>query len=907
MFADGRVWTEWMAGAFERITGYTLDQVNRLDGGYVALLHPDDRVQVNPTPPVLVANQPSIHEYRIITRSGEVRWLRDYSRTLEAGPEAGSWHILGAVQDITARKQAEAALSEREAQYRAVIETSADGFWVVDMAGRLLEVNDAYIRRSGYSRAELLTMQIGDLDAQETPAGIAAHIERVVRHGNDLFQSRHRTKNGVIWPVEINTSYWPIVGGRLFVFIRDIGQRSRSEALLRTRLHLSELAVQGSLDELMQAALDAAELYTSSQIGFFHFVAPDQENLILQAWSTRTLQVMCQAEGKGLHYPISQAGVWVDCFYTRQPVIHNDYAGLPHRKGLPPGHTQVVRELVVPLLRNGLVTAIIGVGNKPEDYTQTDVEIMQELASIVMDVVARKQAEDALRENQLNLKSLIENTDGSIWSVDTEYRLIVGNNLFHRNVSAAIGRELGAGENLLTLDLPPAALAEWRGYYDRALRGEQFSIEVRTRFIVGERVVEYRLSPIRTAAGQISGATVFGRDITEHKEAEAAQAKLEEQLRQAHKMESVGRLAGGVAHDFNNLLTVIRGYSDLILDKTPPSDPRFEMTEQISRAAERAANLTRQLLAFSRRQLLAPISLDLNDLVANLNKMLGRLIGEDIILSTLLEPGLWPVTADPGQMEQVIVNLVVNARDAMPTGGKLTIETRNVQLDPGFARTYPEAPTGPCVLLAVTDTGHGMDAPTLAQIFEPFFTTKEFGHGTGLGLATVYGIIKQSGGDIMASSQPGQGTTFKIYLPARQAAAVIGPNPAIAASSPRGHETILLVEDESGVRGLVQQTLADQGYTILEAGHGRQALTLSGQHPGPIDLLLTDVVMPEMSGRDLAEQLKAQRPHLKVLFMSGYTDDIVLRHGLLTAQVEFLPKPFSPRVLAVKVRELLDK
>jgi two-component system cell cycle sensor histidine kinase/response regulator CckA len=397
------------------------------------------------------------------------------------------------------------------------------------------------------------------------------------------------------------------------------------------------------------------------------------------------------------------------------------------------------------------------------------------------------------------------------------------------------------------------------------------------------------------------------QDITARKQAEEDRARLEEQLRQAQKMESVGRLAGGVAHDFNNLLTVIQGHCDLMLTQMSDRDPLLKEVKHIQQAGERAASLTRQLLAFSRRQMLAPIVLDLNDLVANLRKMLERLIGEDITLTTVLAPGLWSVTADPGQIEQVIMNLAVNARDAMPTGGMLTIETGNVHLDDSYARTHLEAPVGPCVMLAVSDTGHGMDAQTQEQIFEPFFTTKEPGKGTGLGLATVYGIVKQSGGDILVYSEPDRGTTFKIYLPANKMPSKDLVAPPTQPVSRGGNETILLVEDEEMVRDLVRIVLHTKGYTILEASHGGEALSLARQHQGPIDLLVTDVVMPRISGRELAEQLKALRPLMKVLFMSGYTDDAVVQHGLLAAEVEFLPKPFSPSVLASKVREVLDE
>jgi PAS domain S-box-containing protein len=411
---------------------------------------------------------------------------------------------------------------------------------------------------------------------------------------------------------------------------------------------------------------------------------------------------------------------------------------------------------------------------------------------------------------------------------------------------------------------------------------------------------------LKDPQGQAIGIIIIMRDITKRKQAEEMSAKLEDQLHQAQRMESIGRLAGGIAHDFNNLLTVIHGYCDIIQDQLASADPLLVELRQIQQASERATALTRQLLAFSRKQILAPTVLDLNSLVMNLRAMLARLIGEDITLDTVLGVGLRPIIADPSQIEQVIMNLVVNARDAMPTGGRLTLETGNIDLDRDYASTHPEAPVGSCVMLAVTDTGCGMDAQTSARIFEPFFTTKESGKGTGLGLATVYGIIKQSDGEITVASEPGQGATFTIFLPASAVApsARSAPQPRSAARG--GSETILLAEDEETVREMVSRALQAQGYNVLEACHGAEALALSEQYQQPIDLLVTDVVMPQMSGGVLAERLTLLRPQLKVLFMSGYMDDAVVRHGLPAVEMHFLAKPFSLSVLVAKVREVLD-
>ena len=380
--------------------------------------------------------------------------------------------------------------------------------------------------------------------------------------------------------------------------------------------------------------------------------------------------------------------------------------------------------------------------------------------------------------------------------------------------------------------------------------------------------------------------------------------QLEEQLRQAQKMEAVGMLAGGVAHDFNNLLTIITGYSQLILNNLPMNDPNRHSAEQIMKAGERAGALTKQLLAFSRRQVLQPRVLDVNRLVSSLSGMLQRLIGEDIDLRVSLRQDLGRVSADPGQMEQVIMNLVVNARDAMPKGGVLTIETANVFLDEGYASRHIAVQPGQYILLAVSDNGSGMDEGTKARLFEPFFTTKSSGKGTGLGLSTVFGIVKQSGGSVEVYSEPGRGTSVKIYLPRIDQPAHVESEDKKSLS--HGTETILLVEDDEMVRNLVKETLERGGYKILDAESPAEARRISDQFRGDIQLLITDVVMPKTNGRELADQLMRRRRGMRVLYMSGYTDNAILNSGILQREVAFLQKPFTPAALTEKVREVLE-
>jgi two-component system, cell cycle sensor histidine kinase and response regulator CckA len=388
------------------------------------------------------------------------------------------------------------------------------------------------------------------------------------------------------------------------------------------------------------------------------------------------------------------------------------------------------------------------------------------------------------------------------------------------------------------------------------------------------------------------------RDITERK-------RLEAQLLQAQRLESVGQLAGGIAHDFNNFLTAMFGYAELAELDIAPEHPAHACLQNIQSAAERAAGLTRQLLAFARQQIIEPRVVNLNDLILNIGMLIRPLLGEDIQLVMLPGAELWRVRVDPGQVEQVLVNLAVNARDAMPQGGKLTIETKNVTLDGGYSHVRPEVVPGDYVMVAVSDNGTGMEASIQQRIFDPFFTTKEVGKGTGLGLATCHGIVKQSGGHIWVYSEPGHGTTFKVYFPRVQEAISASPSPAAVVNS-RGVETILLVEDEIMVRAIGVEALRLQGYTVLEAGNGREALELVQAYPGDIHLLLTDVVMPQMSGKQLAEHLLEARPDLRVIYVSGYTHNTIVHHGVLDEGITFLQKPYTSAMLARKVREVLD-
>jgi PAS domain S-box-containing protein len=525
---------------------------------------------------------------------------------------------------------------------------------------------------------------------------------------------------------------------------------------------------------------------------------------------------------------------------------------------------------------------------------------------ILHDVTPLKRIERDLRQTSAFLDSMIENLPLMVFLKDArELRFARLNRAGEELLGWARTDLLGKSVS----DLFPAEKADPLERRDReALRGREvldLTEELWPTRDRGLRVFHTQRVPLLNAQGEPEWLLGIAQDMTERKRAEETRERLRNELFQAQKMESVGRLAGGVAHDFNNLLSVILNCAGFAIDALPGGDPLRADLEEIQRAGERAAALTRQLLAFSRKQVFSPETLNLRTVISGMEGMLRRLLGEDIQVEVHLAENLGSVRADRGQIEQVILNLAINSRDAMPRGGRLILEAANVEIDEGHANQHVAVQPGPYVRLSVTDTGTGMDAQTQEHLFEPFFTTKEKGKGTGLGLSTVYGIVKQSGGHIWVYSEPGQGTTFKVYLPR------VEDLPAEARSQPAPHivtgsETVLVVEDEPAVRRLIERILRGAGYQVLGAATGNEALALCEKQAGGIDLLLTDVVMPQMSGRELAERLAKLCPRLKVLYMSGYTEDAIVHHGVLDPDTQFIAKPFATADLARKVREVLE-
>ncbi len=821
--------------------------------------------------------------------------------------------------ELAERRRAEENLRASEERFRAMIENISDAIALVDVDGTVQYLSPAAERILGYATAERIGLSAFDNIVSSDHVAAVRQVFSELRakpRASRSFELQARHKDGSLRWLEITaTNLLDLDSVRaLVVNYRDITARKQAEQALRESEELTrrlkeylktlhsvsiELSRTESLDDFFCMAVELGR----SQLGFDRtgLWLFDRETMteIGTFGTDRTGQTI---DERDLRFPLAESSEFERILSGKQQlVLHN-----PIKIVTFSGDELAIGWIAQVALWDGdHVIGYISTDNAlhHQPVQPYQMELLTMFGSTMSHLYTRKQAEIALRESEERFRAIAESSPIAITisQLSPEGRLLYANPCcaeLYGYTPDKLGELTVHDLYFDSADRAPllAELHRQGGLKNYDLQGKRAD---------GTPIwLSVTLVPIQYAGQQALITALL--DITERRKAEEMRVKLEAQLHQAQKMESIGRLAGGIAHDFNNLLTVIHGYCDIIQDQLAIADPLLVELKQIQQASARAAALTRQLLAFSRKQILAPTVLDLNSLVTNLRAMLARLIGEDITLDTVLAVGLRPITADPSQIEQVIMNLVVNARDAMPTGGRLTIETGNIDLDRNYASIHPEAPVGSCVMLAVTDTGCGMDAQTRARIFEPFFTTKEPSKGTGLGLATVYGIIKQSDGEITVSSEPGQGASFKIFLRASAVAPSARSAPQARSATRGGSETILLAEDEETVRRMASRALQAQGYTVLEARHVAEALALSERYQQPIDLLVTDVVMPQMSGRVLAERLTLLRPELKVLFMSGYMDDAVVRHGLLAAEVHFLPKPFSLSMLVAKVREVLD-
>jgi PAS domain S-box-containing protein len=792
---------------------------------------------------------------------GGTLWVRKASSSIFAddGTFTGAVYALG---DITARRQADETLRENERRYRLLFDGNPMPMYVGDAeTRRFLAVNDAAVAHYGYPREQFLAMRLDDIRPPEARAAFVEEFQRnVARDARGFYQ--HVRRDGSLIDVEIVANA-VVFGDRpaKLVLAIDVTERRRAQAALR-----------------------------ESEARYAH-VAAHVPGIVYQ--------YVYRPDGTTGFTVVSEGAR--ELFGVAPEAIVRDQAAifdLVHPEDRPSLHASGAAAVaaLLPWRWEGRVVLPTGeekwVQVASRNERQPDGSILAD--GLLMDVTERKRAARQLEESEQRHRSLFEQHPDAVVLLDTEGRFVAAN-----AACEAIGGY--TPDELVGRSFASFIVPEHRdlgdAYFDAAVRGRAQRHELAIVHKTGRRVELAMTNIPVVVGGRVVGVFGIAKDLS-------AQRELEAQLRQAVKMEAVGRLAGGVAHDFNNLLTVIQSYGTFVAAELPEGSHLRADVDEVLKAADRAAALTRQLLAFGRRQMLQPRRLDVNQTVAAVAGMLRRLIGEDVALETACWGGVWPVYADPGQLEQVLMNLAVNARDAMPNGGTLRLRTANESFVVRPAGTHPALPAGDYVAIAVEDTGSGMGPEVLPHLFEPFYTTKEPGKGTGLGLATVYGIVEQSGGGIAVATTPGRGSRFTVLLPRSDAREDVAGR--VSSAVPGGDETILLVEDEAKVRMAVRRMLERQGYTVREAASGAEALRLIDDADVRLDLVLTDVVMPELSGRAMAERIAVVRPGLRVLYMSGYTDDEMLRRGLTQPGTAFLEKPFTGERLARAVRDALD-
>ena len=834
---------------------------------------------------------------------------------------------MAVVLDVTRRRTAEIALREREQEMSDTLQTALDGYCVVDATTRrILEANPVFCDMHGYSREDLLGMRLPDLQAEESEPEALASTLGMRQFGRDRVLARHRRKDGRPIDVELSLTRHEFGGGRFVAFCRDVTERLQLEPEREITIRLlGVLNRVGSLEEMLHdTTMLLAEWSGCDAVGIRMRDGNDFPYRATRGFPHEFVRVensLCERDGAGQRVRDSDGNPALEClcgnvlcgrfdatkpFFTPRGSFWSNstsdlLATTTDEDRLARTRTRCNGEgyesVALIALRSGAnVLGLIQLNDRRKNrFTVERIALLERLADSVAISIAHREGLQHLRISEERYRSLVENLDDVVFSLDLDSRVTYVSSAvsnFGFAVHEVVGRPLAQF-------IHPADLPAVRQSLEAGATGDLGPIQFRVYDRSGAIRFVRAASRLQVEDGRPVGLTGVIVDLT-------AQRRIEEQLRLSQKMEAVGRLAGGVAHDFNNLMSVVLSYVDFALEATPEGSPVRTDLDEIRLAAERAANLTKQLLAFSRRQVLEPEQVSLNRIVEGLQGMLQRLIGEDVRLRTALATDLGDVRVDPGQIEQVIMNLAVNSRDAMPKGGTLTIETSNVDLDEEYAARHVAVRPGPYVLLAVTDSGCGMDAATRAQVFEPFFTTKEPGKGTGLGLATTYGIVKQSGGNIWVYSEPDVGTTFKVYLP-RQAAGA-GAGLRVKRAHPGGGrgETVLVVEDEVGVRAAVRRILANAGYTVILASGGGEALATCRSHAGSIDLLLTDVVMPGMDGREVALAVGKMFPDARALFMSGYAENAIVHQGILDAGTHYIAKPFNATELTQRVREILD-
>jgi two-component system cell cycle sensor histidine kinase/response regulator CckA len=792
---------------------------------------------------------------------------------------------------------AERNLKIQRAYLEQLFDSAPEGIVILDTQSRVQHANPEFTRMFGWEADEVRGRKLYELVVPEDRRREVDWVLESVSKGHKVsLEGKRRRKDGTLLDVSIQSMPVSVDGGQIAIYAiyRDISERKQSEALQSALYRIAEKT---------SSAEDLQEFYSSIHAIVAELMYARNFYIALHDPGTLTISFpyfVDEEESPPGQGPLGR-GLTEYVLQTGEPLLASPelFENLVRQGKVESVGAPSVDWLGVPLKTGARTFGVLVV----QSYSQRvrfgakEKDILTFVSQQVASAIQHKRHQEELRQSEARYRSLVQSAVYGMYRSSLEGRFLDVNPALITMLGYASAEEVLALDPECDLYVDGSDRARLVREYERS--GRIDNVEVRWKRKDG-KAITVRLSGRAVRLDQTEALEIIAEDVSERR-------VLEEQFRQAQKMEAVGRLAGGVAHDFNNLLMVISGYTEVLLNQLGPGDPRRKKAEAIQRATDRASTLTRQLLAFGRKQMLELKVIDLNAVVSDITKLLRPLIGEDIEL--LLRPAsdLGKTKADPGQIEQVIMNLAVNARDAMPDGGTLIIETSNADLDDAYRRAHASLQPGAYVMLAVSDTGCGMDQETQSRIFEPFFTTKDKGKGTGLGLSTVYGIVKQSGGYVFAYSEPGRGTSFKVYLPRVNEDA---PQEAATESSRKtrhqGCETVLLVEDEESVRELIREALEARGYNVCSARNGNEALAIATRQELQIDLMITDVVMPGMGGRELATRIATIRPRTRILYLSGYTEDAIVHHGVLELGTAFLQKPFTLDALASKVREVLE-
>lgn len=889
-------WTmKFVSQGCQKLTGYTAeDLIDNARISYAEIIHPDDHQIVWNNIQEAIKRRESFQlTYRILTADGNEKWVWEKGKAVFTSKDKADM-LEGFITDITDRKQTEEALRQSEEKYRNLVENINDVLFTTNEKGIITYISPPIKIIIGFNPEQIIGKPFQEFLHQEDLSKIKQQFQKVMMGEIEASDYRLITKTGEIrW---IRSSSRPILKEDKPVglqgMLTDITEKKRAEIIQTIQYNITQATIQTA---------DINKLFEVVRNELSHLVDTANFALVLYDKQHGKLNALF---GKDKKSPIPES--WdVNKSITGRVVLQKKSLLLTKKKIqnlAEKGEIKIIGTvpeiwLGIPLFAEQNVIGALVIQNydNPKAYNKETVKIMEVTTTVLGSFINRKRAE-AERER---LSAAIEQAVESVVITDPQGTIEYVNPAFEK--LTGYSREESIGQNPNILNSGKQDKQFYKNMWDTISSGNIWQGRIINRRKDGSLFTEEAtISPVFDFKKKIVHYVAVKRDISKELE-------LEQQYRQAQKMESIGRLAGGIAHDFNNMLGVILGYSEMSLAKLDPSDALYTTLQEIHKAGLRSADLTNQLLAFARKQTIAPKVLNLNDIVSNMLKMLRRLIGEDIKLNFKPGADLWSIKIDPAQIDQILANLTVNARDAIKGNGNITIETENISIDETYTQNHIYTKPGLYVLLIISDDGSGMDTETLTQIFEPFFTTKPTGEGTGLGLATVYGIVKQNEGSINVYSEPGEGTTFKIYFPRYLGSELVDQVKEIK-ETPKGRgESILLVEDETAILELAQIILESMNYKVLSTNSAMEAINIAQNHTKKIDLLITDVVMPEMNGKDLSNKIQEFFPEIRTIFMSGYTADAIVNRGVLDEGVNFIGKPFSIEALAVKVREVLDQ